>query len=333
MLIGNPMLKSRAGRILAVPLLCIININTSLANEPAIESKQRPDIAIGSRNVWEPIHPVPDYIEAAPDKVALGEKLFQDKRLDSKKNIACGDCHNLELGGTDQLAFSVNGAGIPTQFNTPSIFNVALNTQYYWSGKFETLDEQITDAIKEINTTWPQLIRTIESIPEYSEQFNNLYSDGVTQENIKDVLLSFESSLLTPNSAFDQYLKGNETALSSSELNGYKLFKSYGCTSCHQGINIGGNFVLRLDKLGTPFGNFNSTRDRLRGKIKQIRVPSLRNVALTAPYFHDGSATTLRQAVSRMLDEYLGISIKDQDVSQIVSFLKTLTGEYKGQKL
>ena len=330
MLIGNPMLKSRAGGVLAAYLLCIIYINTSLANEPAIESEQRPDIAIGSRNVWEPIRPVPDYIEAAPDKVSLGKKLFQDKRLDSKKNIACGDCHNLELGGTDQLAFSVNGAGIPTQFNTPSIFNVALNTQYYWSGKFETLDEQITDAIKEINTTWPQLIRTIESIPEYSEQFNNLYSDGV---NIKDVLLSFESSLLTPNSAFDQYLKGNETALSSSELNGYKLFKSYGCTSCHQGINIGGNFVLRLDKPGAPCGNFNSTRGRLRGKIKQIRVPSLRNVALTAPYFHDGSATTLRQAVSRMLDEYLGISIKDQDVYQIVSFLKTLTGEYKGQKL
>ncbi|MEJ2179359.1 MAG: cytochrome c peroxidase [Gammaproteobacteria bacterium] len=333
MLIQNPMLKSRAGGILAASLLCIININSGLANEPTIESEQRPDIAIGSRNAWEPIRPIPDYIEFAPDKVALGEKLFQDKRLDSKKNIACGDCHNLELGGTDQLAFSVNGAGIPTQFNTPSIFNVALNTQYYWSGKFETLDEQITDAIKEINTTWPQLIRTIESIPEYSEQFNNLYPDGVTRENIKDVLLSFESSLLTPNSAFDQYLKGSATALSASELNGYKLFKSYGCTTCHQGINIGGNFVLRLDKLGAPFGNFNSTRGRLRGKIKQIRVPSLRNVALTAPYFHDGSATTLRQAVSRMLDEYLGISIKDQDVSQIVSFLKTLTGEYKGQKL
>lgn len=333
MLIHNPILKPKAGVILASWLLSLGNISAGLANEPSIESDHRPDIALDAINVREPIRPIPDYIEATPKKLALGEQLFQDRRLDSKKKIACGDCHNLDIGGTDQLAFSVNGAGIPTQFNTPTIYNVALNTQYYWSGKFETLDEQIADAIKEINTTWPELIRTIKSIPEYADQFNYVYPDGVTRENIKDALISFEFSLLTPNSQFDQYLKGNNTALTASELNGYKLFKSYGCITCHQGTNIGGNFVLRLDKLGAPFGNLNSTRSRLRGKIKQIRVPSLRNVAVTAPYFHDGSATTLRQAVSRMLDEYLGIGIKDQEVSQIVSFLKTLTGEYKGKKL
>jgi len=333
MLIHNPIAKSKAGAILALWFLGLSNINTSLANELFTEADARPDINLDAVNVKEPIRPIPDYIEAAPAKIALGEQLFQDRRLDSKKRIACGDCHDLDIGGTDQLAFSVNGAGIPTQFNTPTIYNVALNSQYYWSGKFETLDEQIADAIKEINTTWPQLIQTIKSIPEYTEQFNNLYSDGVTRENIKDALLSFEFSLVTPNSPFDQYLKGDNTALTAAELNGYKLFKSYGCITCHQGTNIGGNFVLRLDKLGVPFGNFNSTRVRLRGKIKQIRVPSLRNVAVTAPYFHDGSATTLHQAVSRMLDEYLGIGIKDEDISQIVSFLKTLTGEYKGKKL
>jgi len=281
----------------------------------------------------EPIRPIASRSDLSATKVALGEKLFNDRRLDSNQHIACGDCHNLELGGTDQLAFSVNGAGNPTRFNTPTIFNVGLNTQYYWSGKFETLDEQLTDALVEINTTWPQLVRTISAVPEYVDEFNKIYSDGITKNNIRDALISFELSLATPDSPFDRYLKGDATALTATELQGYRLFKSYGCVSCHQGVNIGGNFVLQLDKLGAPFGNLNSTRNRLQGKLQQIRVPSLRNVARTPPYFHDGSATTLRQAVSRMVDEYLGIGVDEQQVSLIVDFLKTLTGQYKGQSL
>ena len=331
MLIHNPIKKCKSTTVLVLLFLSLTCINVGFANELQKESGNHSDITLNL--IREPIRPIPDYTATTPEKVALGEKLFQDKRLDSKKKIACGDCHNLEIGGTDQLAFSVNGAGHPTQFNTPTIYNVALNTQYYWSGKIESLDEQVTDALKEINTTWPELIRTIKSIPEYAEQFNNIYSDGVTKENIKNALISFEFSLLTPNSPFDQFLKGDATALSATELSGYKLFKSYGCITCHQGTNIGGNFVLRLNKLGAPFGKLNSTRERLQGKITEIRVPSLRNVAVTPPYFHDGSATTLHQAVSRMLDEYLGIDIKDQEISQIVSFLKTLTGEYKGKRL
>ncbi len=323
------------GKPNALPaLFCMIFIfgHPAAANDTTLASlRQNTDISpIHTR---EPIRPIPDKTFLSPEKVALGEKLFHDRRLDSKQVIACGDCHNLNLGGTDQLAFSVNSAGTPTRFNTPSIFNVALNTQYYWSGKFETLDEQLTDALAEINTTWPQLIQTINSIPEYAEHFNNLYSEGVTKENIKDAFVSYELSLATPDSSFDLYLKGDTNALSAKELQGYKLFKSFGCVTCHQGANIGGNFVLQLDKLAPPFGNLNSTRTRLHGKLEQIRVPSLRNVALTAPYFHDGSATTLHQAVSRMIDEYLGIGVDDQQVAQIVDFLKTLTGKYKGQKL
>ena len=165
------------------------------------------------------------------------------------------------------------------------------------------------------------------------ELFNNIYSDGVTSENIKDAIISFERSLLTPNSAFDLYLNGDKTALSNQQLQGYRLFKSYGCITCHQGTNIGGNFVINLDKLGAPFGNLNSTRERLNGKIKTIRVPSLRNVAVTAPYFHDGSATTLFQAVQRMIDEYLGLAVTDENIYLITSFLKSLTGKYKGKSL
>jgi len=291
------------------------------------------DIGINANHSQEPIRPIPGKTDIPPEKIALGEKLFHDKRLDNNQVVACGDCHNLNLGGTDKLAFSINGAGKPTRFNTPSIFNVGLNTQYYWSGKFENLEEQLNDALLELSTTWPQLVHTVSTIPEYVDEFKAVFPDGVNQKNIKDALISFELSLSTPDSSFDLYLKGDVTALTAGELQGYRLFKSYGCVTCHQGVNVGGNFVLQLDKLGTPFGNLNSTRSRLQGKLQKIRVPSLRNVALTAPYFHDGSATTLQQAVSRMADEYLGIGVDEQQVSLIVEFLETLTGKYKGQKL
>lgn len=324
----------KSGVLLVVSCFSFTIPQYALAIEKSLPTHtQHHDIDIKTNHGREPISPIPGKTDLPPEKVALGEKLFNDKRLDSNQNIACGDCHNLSLGGTDQLAFSVNGAGKPTRFNTPSIFNVELNTQYYWSGKFETLEDQLTDALVEINTTWPQLIRTISEIPEYIDGFKTVYPDGITKTNIQDALISFERSLATPNSPFDLYLKGDVTALSAGELQGYRLFKSYGCITCHQGVNIGGNFVLQLDKLGAPFGNLNSTRNRLQGKLRKIRVPSLRNVALTAPYFHDGSATTLHQAVSRMVDEYLGVGVDEQQVSLIVDFLKTLTGKYKGQSL
>ncbi len=320
--------------LLAICCLAFLCHQAAIANDAKSPLSTLEQLNTGNINQSrEPIRPIPSRPDLSIAKIALGEKLFKDKRLDSNQHIACGDCHNLELGGTDQLAFSVNGAGKPTRFNTPSIFNVSLNTQYYWSGKFETLEEQLTDALIEINTTWPQLVRAISAIPGYVEEFNAIYPDGVTKDNIKDALINFELSLSTPDSPFDRYLKGDTRALTAGQLQGYRLFKSYGCTSCHQGVNIGGNFVLQLDKLGAAFGNLNSTRNRLQGKLQQIRVPSLRNVARTAPYFHDGSATTLHQAVSRMLDEYLGIGIDEQQVGLIVDFLNTLTGQYKGQSL
>lgn len=281
----------------------------------------------------EPIQPIPDNKTFNSGKVALGERLFQDRRLDSNQRRACADCHNLDIGGTDKLAFSVNSSGIATRFNTPTIFNVSLNSQYYWSGKFISLEDQIDDALKEINATWPQLVHRVNAIPAYVTRFNALYADGVTAQNIQDALIHFERSLLTPNSPFDRFLKGDSNALGRNELQGYKLFKSYGCITCHQGQNIGGNFVLNVSKIAEPFGKLNSTRERLQGKLQYIRVPSLRNVALTAPYFHDGSATNLYQAVQRMIDEYLGMNIAEEDIYFIVSFLQSLTGEYKGKQL
>ena len=295
----------------------------------------QPDVLLVPGKIVEPISPIRALNPQQPDeKIKLGEKLFHDARLDAKKrNTSCATCHNLEIGGTDQLAFSVNSTGKTTRFNTPTIFNVSLNSQYYWSGKVDTLDDQLDDALKEVNTTWPLLIQTLRNIPIYVKEFDALYKEGITRENVKDALVAYESSLLTPYSPFDNYLNGDEEAITQNALNGYKLFKSYGCITCHQGNNIGGNVVIELKKLGEPFGKLSSTRHRLNGKLQQIRVPSLRNVAVTAPYFHDGSATTLYQAVQRMIDEYAGIEAPDNDVYKIISFLRSLTGQYRGKSL
>ena len=294
----------------------------------------QPDIAIATGETAEPIVPIQPQNNFDAAKVKLGEKLFHDERLDAKKRrTSCATCHNLEFGGTDQLAFSVNSIGRATHFNTPTIYNVGLNSQYYWSGKFNSLEEQIDDALNEINTSWPQLLRTLKGIPSYVKSFNELYEDGITITNVRDAFITFENSLLTPGAPFDHYLRGDEKAISQNAKKGYKLFKSYGCITCHQGRNIGGNVVIELSKLDAPFGKLNSTKQRLNGKLQQIRVPGLRNVAQTPPYFHDGSATTLFQAVKRMIDEYSGIEVSDNDVDKIVSFLRSLTGNYRGQSL
>lgn len=302
-----------------------------------VDKLPQPDVLLVPGKIVEPISPIRTHdlqqLEL-DEKIKLGEKLFHDPRLDAKKRItSCASCHNLKLGGTDQLAFSVNSAGKSTLFNTPSIFNVSLNSQYYWSGQINTLDDQLDDALKEVNTTWPLLLKTLKKIPAYVSVFDSIYNDGITKENIRDALVTYESSLVTPNSPFDNYLNGDESSITQNALKGYKLFKSYGCITCHQGNNIGGNVVIDLRKLGAPFGKLNSTRHRLNGKLLQIRVPSLRNVAVTPPYFHDGSATTLYQAVHRMIDEYAGIEAPDNDVYNIISFLRALTGKYRGESL
>lgn len=299
------------------------------------QSIVQPDVLMVPGKVTEPISPIQaQSTQPEQAKVKLGEKLFHDERLDAKKRrTSCSTCHNLDVGGTDQLAFSVNSSGKATQFNTPTIYNVSLNSQYYWSGKFNSLDAQIDDALTEINTTWPQLLRTLRGIPAYVKAFDALYPDGITKSNVRDAFVTYENSLLTPDSPFDNFLKGDRNAITNNAQQGYKLFKSYGCITCHQGRNIGGNVVIELSKLDTPFGKLNSTSHRLNGKLTHIRVPSLRNVAVTPPYFHDGSATTLFQAVQRMIDEYSGIDVPDSKVDKIVSFLRSLTGSYRGESL
>ena len=190
--------------------------------------------------------------------------------------------------------------------------------------------------------TWPKALAAIADDPQYASAFRALYRDGIQPQNVKDAIATFERSLITPNSRFDRFLRGDQTALNAEEKAGYGLFKQIGCTSCHQGLNIGGNMYQKLGIMEDYFavrghitevdlGRLNITkRERDRYFFK---VPSLRNVAVTPPYLHDGSVATLEEAVQIMARYQLGKQLKTADVAKIVAFLRTLTGEYSGKPL
>ncbi|WP_293097607.1 cytochrome-c peroxidase [Moorena sp. SIOASIH] len=293
----------------------------------------------------EPIQPIPLKLELNKDKVKLGKRLFHDPQLSQDNTISCASCHNLNTGGTDQMVRSIGINNRIGLINAPTVFNSGFNFKQHWDGSVETLIEQIDRPIHaehEMGSNWQEILSKLKQSPEYVSLFSQLYKDGINSDNIKDAIATFERSLYTPNSRFDQFLHGHKNALSSSEQEGYRLFKAYGCVSCHQGVNVGSNMFQAFGLFGDYFkdrgkltkadlGRFNVTgneRDRY-----VFKVPSLRNVALTSPYFHDGSAETLEEAVTIMGKYELGRPLSPNDIGLIVKFLKTLTGEYQGKPL
>jgi cytochrome c peroxidase len=295
--------------------------------------------------VNEFIQPIPLERALDPQKVLLGEKLFQDVRLSKDNRVSCLTCHGFNMGGADRRARSLGVHSRVGEVNTPTIFNVQYNFRLNWNGKFETLTDHIEGLLTSptgMDMSWDVLIQKLKQVPEYQRTFSQIYSDGLTSTNIKDALVVYEESLNTPNSRFDRFLRGDKQALAPTEQEGYRLFKEYGCASCHQGINAGGNLFQRFGVMGNYFadrgkitqadlGRFNVTQDPADRFV--FRVPSLRNVAQTAPYFHDGTAQTLEQAIVVMAKYQLGRSLPVEHINRLAEFLRTLTGEYQGQPL
>jgi cytochrome c peroxidase len=293
----------------------------------------------------EPIQPIVARTDLDPRKIDLGRRLFADPRLSDDDTVSCSTCHNLETGGTDRKARSIGIHGAVGVINAPTVFNSGLNFSQFWDGRAATLEKQIDEPVQlstEMGSTWPEVIGKLKSSPEYVQDFRQIYGDGIQSEHIKNSIAEFERSLSTPNSRFDRYLRHDANALTSQELEGYKLFKSLGCASCHQGMNAGGNMYQKVGVMASYFtdrghitradlGRFNVTGDPR--DLYMFKVPSLRNVALTPPYFHDGSAATLPDAVRMMAKYQLGRHLTDQEVELIVGFLRTLTGELNGQPL
>jgi cytochrome c peroxidase len=298
--------------------------------------------------------PIAAEANADPKRAAIGERLFGDVRVSQRYAFSCATCHPLDRGGMDGRKVSSDNGGTRFPRNTPTIFNVSLNATFNWDGSANTLEEQADRTVSRVmKIAWPELIARLRSDPAYASAFSSAYPDGLTRPNVLDAIASFERSLVTPNSRFDRYLSGDRRALTAREQEGYRLFKSHGCASCHQGVNVGGNLYERLGVFGAgpPGGShagshtgshLGSAREEDPGRFlitgaprdKHVfRVPSLRNVALTAPYFHDGDARTLADAVDVMGKAQLGRKLPADDIGLIVEFLRTLTGEYRGQPL
>jgi cytochrome c peroxidase len=291
----------------------------------------------------EPISAIPLSVDLDPARVALGSTLFRDPRLSHDDSVSCASCHHLDRGGVDRLVHSVGINGLAGGRNAPTVFNSGLNFRQFWDGRAGSLEEQIDGPIAhplEMGSSWPEIIQKLSRSPDYVTAFGGLYGDGISSSSVKNAIATFERSLNTPNSPFDRFLSGDATALTTTQQHGYGEFKSFGCVSCHQGTNVGGNMYQRLGVMEQPgptnplmddIGRFGVTGDVRDQHV--FKVPSLRNVAVTAPYFHDGSIATLDVAVVVMGRYQLGRQLTNSETADLVAFLETLTGEYEGRVL
>lgn len=288
----------------------------------------------------EPIRALPNLDELALDeqKIKLGKRLFSDKRLSRDNTISCASCHNLDQGGVDGLQHSIGIEGQKGDINAPTIFNTAYNFRMFWDGRVNSLEEQVSGPVhhpKEMGSSWAEILGKLEQDETLVNDFFAVFDKKLAPQHIESAIAEFQRSLITP-SRFDRYLRGDKTAITEKELLGYKKFKSYGCVACHQGVNVGGNMFQKFGVMGDYFegaeapskvdlGRFNVTGREADKHV--FKVPSLRNIALTAPYFHNGTVGTLPEAVDVMFKFQLGRPASKQDKALIVAFLQTLTGE------
>lgn len=273
-------------------------------------------------------------------KVTLGRRLFHDPRLSGDGTISCASCHSLDQGGADGRRTSTGIRGQIGPINSPTVLNARHNFVQFWDGRAADLAAQAAGPVAnpaEMGNTWVQVVETLRADPSYVEQFRAAYqATGITEANVRDAIATYEMSLVTP-SRFDRYLGGDRNALTAAEREGLTEFVNAGCTACHTGINVGGTMYQKMglvqnyfQRRGTPLtdadnGRFNVTHAESDRHF--FKVPTLRNVALTAPYFHDGAAATLDEAVRTMALVQLGRTLEPAQVQRIVTFLNALTGE------
>lgn len=295
----------------------------------------------------EPVRPIDQSIEVDDAKAALGFALFHDPRLSVDNTVSCSTCHALETAGVDNHQYS---HGVNDQLggvNAPTVYNAVYNFVQFWDGRAATLAAQAAgpplNPVEMASPSFDDIIAKLKADRDFSKAFNAVYPDGLTEANITDAIEEFERTLITPNSRFDKWLLGDDSALTADELNGYELFKQYDCATCHVGQNLGGQsyelmglrkhyFADRgLELTVEDNGRFKETQDeRDRHRFK---VPGLRNVEHTWPYYHDGTRETLEEAVRDMGIYQSGVELTSAEIDKITAFLKTLTGEYQGKLL
>jgi len=311
----------------------------------AAMARDEHDVVTAGVAAVEVIVPLPRSVPADPARAALGGRLFADPLLSRDGSRSCASCHPLEHGGVDGLPRARASDGRALLRNSPTVFNLAFDLFYNWDGATESLPTHDARVLRNpalMGMDEQELLVRLKRDPSYRQAFAQCYPGGISVGNVLDALATYERTLVTPDSRFDRFLRGERSALNAEELRGYGLFRSLGCIACHQGQNIGGNLLQRFGvfedtsagrRAGEPvdYGRYVATGDEADREV--FRVPSLRNVAVTAPYFHDGRAPTLSMAVATMARVQLGRNVPEQDIASIVAFLGTLTGRYQGREL
>lgn len=296
-----------------------------------------PDMAENRRN--EPVQPIPKSLPVDAKKVALGMRLYHDPRLSGDNTVSCAQCHQLGAGGVDGRKTSQGVGGAIGPINAPTVFNSVFNIEQFWDGRAPDLQVQAggppLNPLEMASKSWEEITGKLNQDPILTRDFTAVYPQGLTGETITDAIAEFEKTLITPDSPFDKYLRGDDNALTARQKRGYQLFKDNKCATCHTGKILGGRSYEPLGlKKEFGFGEItaadigrmnvtNEVRDRLRQK-----VPTLRNVALTAPYFHRGDVATLDEAVRQMLKYQVGTTLAQGDIEDIVAFLESLNGVY-----
>ena len=283
----------------------------------------------------EPIQPIAPAVVKDHAKVELGKKLFFDPCLSKSGFISCNSCHNLATGGADNLVSSIGHKWNIGPINSPTVLNAKYNFVQFWDGRAKDLKDQAGGPIAnpgEMASTHELALAVLDSIPGYRAEFKTVYGkDKIDIDSVTDAIAAFEETLVTPNSPFDKWLNGDDHALTASAKAGYDLFKEKGCISCHMGAAVGGTSFQKMG-LVNAYTRDTKTIGRMAVTKKEadkffFKVPVLRNIELTAPYFHDGSVWTLEEAVDVMAWHQLGIKLKTEERTNIVAFLKSLTGE------
>lgn len=300
------------------------------------------DLLSRAKALFKPIPEKPPVLKgnpASPAKVDLGAKLYFDPRLSKSHLISCNTCHNVGLGGGDLQGTSTGHGWQKGPRNAPTVLNSVFNTAQFWDGRAKDLAEQAKGPVQasvEMSNTPEQVVKTLNSIPEYVGLFRKAFPGDkapVSFDNMAKAIEVFEATLITPDSPFDRYLKGKKNALNAKQTAGLKLFMDKGCVACHGGVNLGGTGYFPFGVVEKPAENILPRADKGRFSVTNtsrdeyvFRSPSLRNVAITYPYFHSGVVWSLQEAVSVMGSAQFGIQLNNDETDAIAAFLGSLTG-------
>ena len=328
-------MKERFFKILVVWGLVLVWATVGLAGDKELLKE--------ARGYFEPLPSKPPRLKdnpLTPAKIELGKMLYFDPRLSASHLISCNTCHNLSLAGVDVLETSIGHLWQKGPRNAPTVLNAVFNTAQFWDGRAKDLKEQAKGPVQasvEMSNTPERVVATLKSIPEYVEMFKKAFpgeKDPVTFDNVARAIEAFEATLITPDSPFDRFLKGDLKALSREEKEGLRLFMAKGCANCHNGVNVGGNMYAPFGVVEKPGADILPPGDKGRFAVTKtasdeyvFKVPSLRNIELTYPYFHSGKVWKLEDAVAIMGSAQLGAELSPDEVRKITAFLKTLTGK------